>query len=80
MMIEFATEAPTGGAELEITFDEQGARQLIQLIEDCFNTGHEHLLPLDDHSRWSLKVSGPNSYQTVTLYLERTEHTSTDEG
>jgi hypothetical protein len=69
-MLEFTTDNPTGGSALEISFDEVGAKQLIRLIEDCFRTGHEHLLPLGDDSRWSLTITGPNSYQTVTLYLE----------
>ena len=72
-MLEFLTDKPTENAELEISFDEAGARQLIERIEACFRTGHEHLLPLDNDSRWSLTVSGPNSFQAVTLFLERAE-------
>ena len=72
-MLEFVADKPTGNSELEITFDEAGAKHLIQLIEDCFKTGHEHLLPLDDPSRWALTITGPNSFQTVTLSLERAE-------
>ena len=72
-MLEFVTDKPTGNSELEISFDEVGARQLIERIEACFKTEHEHLLPLGNDSRWSLTVSGPNSFQTVTLYLDRTE-------
>jgi len=70
MMLEFSTDKLTGDSELEIVFDEDGEKQLIQLIEDCFKTGHEHLLPLE-HGRWALTVSGPNSFQTVTLSLEK---------
>jgi hypothetical protein len=69
-VLEFISDRPTGNGALEILFDEEGAKQLIQLIEDCFKTGHEHLLPLD-HGRWALTVSGPNSFQTVTLSLEK---------
>jgi hypothetical protein len=70
-MLEFTADKATENSELEISFDEAGAKQLIQLIEDCFKTGHEHLLPLDDDSRWALTITGPNSYQCVTLYLEK---------
>jgi hypothetical protein len=71
-MLEFIADKPTGNSELEIVFDEDGAKQLIQLIQDCFKTGHEHLLPLD-HGRWALTISGPNSFQSVTLSLETVE-------
>jgi hypothetical protein len=69
-MIEFITNKPTENSDLEIVFDEVGAKQLVQLIEDCFKTGHEHLLPLN-HGRWALTISGPNSFQSVTLSLLR---------
>jgi len=69
-MLEFISDKPVTDGELEIVFDEDGAKQFIQLIEDCFKTGHEHLLPLD-HGRWALKITGPNSFQSVTLSLER---------
>src|SRR5689334_16900350 len=54
-MLNFKSDKPAGDSELEIVFDEEGAKQLIQLIEDCFKTGHEHLLPLD-HGRWALTI------------------------
>ena len=69
-MIEFISDKRAEDGELEIVFDDAGAKQLIQLIQDCFKTGHEHLLPLD-HGRWALTARGPNSFQSVTLSLER---------